>query len=84
ESGVLIHLTNHNTFKALGNVFELMNFGKSAGSWCKFSTEALNKSLNKIMDDLKTTIIMPAGNVFEFSGIDVDEAGHVYTRINYK
>ena len=32
---------------------------------------------------LTTTIIMPAGDVFTFAGLDTDDAGNVYTQINF-
>ncbi|KAK7001515.1 hypothetical protein R3P38DRAFT_3049512 [Favolaschia claudopus] len=45
-------------------------------SWCDNITNGLKA--------LSTKVIMPAGDVFEFKGIDTDASGNVYTHLTYK
>lgn len=34
-------------------------------------------------DDLGNKYIMPAGNVFNFTGVDVDDEGNLYAHVSY-
>lgn len=41
-------------------------------------------TLGTIFDSLRTTVILPAGNIFTFSQTDTDSAGHVYIGLFYR
>ena len=41
------------------------------------------KKVSAFADTFKTTILLPAGDVFEFVGLDTDQFGNLYSNINY-
>ena len=43
----------------------------------------LIQNLNSLVKELQSTIIMPAGDVFMFSGIDLDTTGNLYSHVSY-
>ena len=43
----------------------------------------MENSMTKLIDSLKSTIVLPAGDVFMFKGLDSNEAGNVTTIVNY-
>jgi len=43
----------------------------------------LAESISKNFDSMNTTVFLPAGNVFQFRGLDVDESGKLYSHISY-
>ena len=50
----------------------------SSDAWGALSTE-----MNKDLQGLATKIIMPAGDVFMFDGLNTDSGGNVYSSITY-
>jgi hypothetical protein len=44
--------------------------------------EVLSK-VGAFSDTFKTTIMLPAGDLFEFVGLDTDKFGNLYSNINY-
>ena len=44
----------------------------------------IENGMKGIFDSLKTTVILPAGNVFTFKTTDTDGAGHLYTGLTYR
>lgn len=43
----------------------------------------LVNSMNKLIESLNTTVILPVGDVFMFKGLSVDKDGNVTTIVNY-
>ncbi|KAL3419493.1 hypothetical protein PVAG01_09715 [Phlyctema vagabunda] len=39
--------------------------------------------LNNVLEGLKTTIMLPAGEAFTFNGMDTDKEGNMFSHINY-
>jgi hypothetical protein len=48
------------------------------------SIQNLMSTLNKAMPTLNDTLLMPAGDVYTFNGLDSTEEGHVLTRVKYR
>lgn len=46
--------------------------------------DRIDDKLQNIFSGLKTTVILPAGNVFTFKGINTDNDGNLHTSINYR
>jgi hypothetical protein len=44
---------------------------------------SINDKLADVYKTLQTKIIMPAGNVFQFKGLNVDGQGNVYCPVDY-
>jgi hypothetical protein len=40
-------------------------------------------SITNVLNSLKTTVLLPAGEVFTFNGIDTDKDGNLFSHINY-
>lgn len=45
--------------------------------------ENLQNGLASAFQEIGTKVIMPAGNVFMFSGLDTDSFGNIYSRVSY-
>jgi hypothetical protein len=60
--------------------------GSSTGcrnGWQTYPSKKVRDSLKGITDGIGECIIMPAGDVFTFAGLDSDDAGAVYAQCNY-
>lgn len=66
--------------ESLGYAGELKAFCKSL---CVGVTGKLKKAVTGLADSLSTTVIMPAGDVFMFKGLNTDAQGNVYSGITY-
>ena len=62
----------------------MMQFARSSRSWCKDWTGQTQASVGKLSEGLHTKLILPAGNGFEFKGLNVNDRVHAYTTISYK
>lgn len=51
--------------------------------WNSIDIGKINDRLADVYRDLQTKIIMPAGNVFQFTGFNVDSLGNVYCPVDY-
>ncbi|KAJ7018521.1 hypothetical protein C8F04DRAFT_1277619 [Mycena alexandri] len=47
-------------------------------------SQSWSDNITKGLKALNTKVIMPAGDVFEFKGLDTDTEGNVYTHLTYK
>ena len=78
-----------------GNFQELKNFhsytfspdsemikGALAG-WGTSPKDIIGDEVQDAFKGLTTTIIMPAGDVFTFAGLDTDDTGNVYAQVNF-
>jgi 20S proteasome alpha/beta subunit len=45
--------------------------------------KSIAKNLESILQSLKSTVIMPAGEAFMFTGIDTDANGTLYSHVTY-
>jgi hypothetical protein len=45
--------------------------------------KTVSSNLETILKSLKTTVIMPAGEAFMFTGVDTDVAGNLYSHVTY-
>jgi len=81
--------------KEYGNFSELKNFfgytfdlksdlikGALTG-WGTSTKDVVAEKVKSAFNDLTTTVIMPAGDVFTFAGLDTDEAGNLYAQVNF-
>ncbi|KAI5808272.1 hypothetical protein DFH27DRAFT_650781 [Peziza echinospora] len=51
--------------------------------WSKSEKDIIGDKVLEAFNGLTTTIIMPAGDVFTFAGLDSDDTGNVYTQVNF-
>ncbi|KAL0945255.1 hypothetical protein HGRIS_000765 [Hohenbuehelia grisea] len=47
-------------------------------------TKRLQDSINKGLQKVTHSLVMPAGNVLFFNGLSTDSAGNVFSLVNYK
>ena len=47
------------------------------------ASEDLKKAVTGLADSLSTTVVMPAGDIFMFKGLNTDPQGNVYSGITY-
>jgi hypothetical protein len=73
----------HHTFKTFGNREEDQNFVNSMKGWQTYPSKKVRDSLMGVTDGIGECIIMPAGDVFTFTGLDSDDAGAVSAQCNY-
>ncbi|KAK3370405.1 hypothetical protein B0H63DRAFT_564577 [Podospora didyma] len=78
-----------------GNFHQLKNFygytyngdmtiiSRAVAGWGASAKDIIGDEVKDAFQGLTTTIIMPAGDVFTFSGLDTDEAGNVYAQANF-
>ena len=45
--------------------------------------EIMRNGLTAAFSDMGTRIIMPAGEVFTFAGLDTDDQGNLYAQVRY-
>ena len=73
----------HNHFEGYGDESRSREIRNALTGWSTSTKDIFQKNLTNAFAGLGSTIIMPAGDVFMFGGIDSDEAGNVYTQVNY-
>jgi hypothetical protein len=56
---------------------------KVISSWVNPDLNEISDAFNRVATDLSAKIIMPAGNVFAFKGLNVDSTGNLYSGIVY-
>ncbi|KAL6705342.1 hypothetical protein ACN47E_007152 [Coniothyrium glycines] len=78
-----------------GNFREMTNFNgytfnlgskilqEALTGWAMPTKDIIGDKVHDAFKGLTTTIIMPAGDVFTFAGLDSDKSGNVYTQINF-
>ncbi len=81
--GCQMWIENHHTFMVFGQKEEMRKFEGGAKAWYDYHDDELQEGIDDILGSLKGAVIMPAGNVLTFSGLDCDEQGHVYSHIDY-
>ncbi|KAI1169837.1 hypothetical protein F4777DRAFT_595907 [Nemania sp. FL0916] len=84
QYGTYIYLQNHNTFENFGQQGEMDKFKKAAFAANGRDFSNIDDKLQNIFSGLKTTVILPAGNVFTFKGINTDKDGNLHTSVNYR
>lgn len=84
EWGTFIFLSNHNTFTWAGQPAEMDKFKNAAFAANGKDFRTVDDKLQNIFNGLKTTVILPAGNVFAFKGINTDRDGNLCTSVNYR
>lgn len=45
--------------------------------------KSVSDNLQNVLKSLKTTVIMPAGEAFMFTGVDTDSSGNLYSHVSY-
>ena len=58
-------------------------FSGAIKRWGEPSGEIMRNGLATAFSDMGTRIIMPAGEVFTFAGLDTDEQGNLYAQVSY-
>jgi hypothetical protein len=59
------------------NQTKLVQFGASK------AIQDVSEGLTNLLKSLQTTVIMPAGDAFMFTGIDTDKDGNLYSHVTY-
>jgi hypothetical protein len=73
----------HHKFESLGTTSRNKKFQQALTGWSTSTKEIFQQNLSNAFAGLGGTIIMPAGDVFTFAGLDSDSAGNVYAQVNY-
>ncbi|EHK96088.1 hypothetical protein M7I_8223 [Glarea lozoyensis 74030] len=83
--GVWRQTTTHNWANTFDFAFdgEKAGVGKMAEDLAKGGQGLVDGALDDLVDSLSATVILPAGSVFMFKGFSTDDAGNVFTTINY-
>jgi hypothetical protein len=48
-----------------------------------YTSDEVNKAANASFSSLQNRVIMPNGSLFNFTGIDVDRDGNMFTHVSY-
>ncbi|KAF3931448.1 hypothetical protein ABW19_dt0203236 [Dactylella cylindrospora] len=72
----------HHTFKKFGSTERNHKFQDTIVGWKNNTSASIYNMLTNIIG-LNTTVIMPAGEVFTFAGLDTDSQGNLYAQVNY-
>jgi len=83
RDGCQMWIENHHTFMVFGKKEEMAKFEGGAKAWYDYHDDELQAGIDNILGSLKGAVIMPAGNVLTFAGLDCDDQGHVYSHIDY-
>lgn len=83
EDGCRMFLENHHTFKVFGQTEEMRKFENAANNWYDFHDDGIQAGMDSILGELKNAVIMPAGQVVTFAGLDCDDQGHIYSHVDY-
>lgn len=85
KKGSRILTMTHNTFQWAGQDGETEKFKETVRQWNQERSRSLQETINNLLSTMRSTVIMPAGNVLAFKGLDCDpEAGrHIYTHADY-
>ena len=81
--GNYYELTKHNTYKSFGTKDADEHFKDSMKGWKSEPAKKIRQSIKGITEGLGESVIMPAGDVFTFAGLDTDAQGTVYAQCNY-
>jgi hypothetical protein len=84
KDGVIIKLTDLAMFSQYGTPKGMDSFAKPANQWASNFETKLEENMAALASTLQTKLILPAGNVFEFKSLNMDDEGHVYSLITYK
>lgn len=82
--GMKIELINHEMWKQFGETMEMEKFKDVAAAWGGEAVKKTQDTVDALTKGLQNTLILPAGNVFEFKQLNADPRGHVYTLVTYK
>lgn len=84
QDGVIIRILNHEKFGAINAGVGMESFVEGATMWASALEKDYTDTLGELASTLRSRLILPAGDVFEYKGLDVDDAGHAYALITYK
>jgi hypothetical protein len=84
QDGVVITLYNHEMWQQFGEPLQMSKFESCAKAWAGALENQIEANIAALAGSLQTKLILPAGNVFEFKSLNVDDKGHVYSLITYK
>ena len=82
--GMIIELANYEMFKQFGDELEMEKFKNVAAAWGNNLVQQIQAAVDALTEGLQNTLILPAGDVFEFKQLNTDPSGHAYTLITYK
>ncbi|ORX91991.1 hypothetical protein K493DRAFT_409035 [Basidiobolus meristosporus CBS 931.73] len=77
------HFENHHTYKVFAKEGSDKAFRDSVQGWKTDTASMVARLLGTAFAESGSTVIMPAGNVFTFAGLDTDHEGHLYCQVNY-
>jgi len=73
----------YNLFRAFGSRSDVEKLLATVKMFGSQSVDELVGGLKCLMDGLKFTVIMPAGDAFYFKGVDTDAEGNMYSHVSY-
>ncbi|KAJ5726253.1 uncharacterized protein N7483_007610 [Penicillium malachiteum] len=83
EYGNFSKFETHHTFTDFGKKDLNARFEHSLTGWGDTTASTVQERLRGLFNGPGTTIIMPAGDVFSYAGLEVDDQGNLYAQINY-
>jgi hypothetical protein len=84
DYGNFYQFEKHNTYDTFGRKDADVHFTESMKGWKTNSSQKIRESLEGVTEGLGGCVIMPAGDVFSFAGLDTDEKGNVYAQCDYR
>ena len=73
----------HHTYKWFGQPDANEGFRKSIRGWGTSTLPTIENGLKVAFKDMGTKVIMPAGEVSMFAGLDSDSDGNIYAQVSY-
>lgn len=83
EYGNFDHFEKHHMHKVFGKEDADNRFRDNIKGWGTDTARTVSNGVASAFKDMGTQIIMPAGKVFTFAGMDTDENGHMYVQVAY-
>jgi hypothetical protein len=81
--GNFINFETHHTFKAHGKAYRNDKSKSSIKGWSTRTARRVKDAIDGAFASLGTTIMMPAGEVFTFAGLDTDDRGNLNVQVDY-
>ncbi|CAG7561990.1 unnamed protein product [Fusarium equiseti] len=73
----------HHSYEAHGSSRIDKEFLDGLKGWSVPTASVMRQSIKKLADGLAFCVVMPAGDVFSFAGLDIDESGQLYAQVDY-
>ncbi|KAK3996637.1 hypothetical protein QBC44DRAFT_355361 [Cladorrhinum sp. PSN332] len=83
EYGNWSYFERHHSYTSFGNSEVDKQFRKAMYGWTTATSEVVRETMKKLANGLGFAVVMPAGDVFTFAGLDVDGEGRLFAQANY-